>query len=120
MTPMAQTASPLSFGAIAQVGLSLLLIVGLIFAISWALRRVRFMPRSADGQFGVLGELAVGPRDRILLVRVGEAQVLIGIGAGGIVPLSPLATPIELRSAAGEPTFAARLKEMLGRGGAAS
>ena len=117
---MGQTASPLSIGSVMQVGLSLLLIVGLIFAISWALRRVRFTPRSADGQFGVLGELAVGPRDRILLVRVGEAQMLIGVGAGGIVSLSPLTTPIQLRTAAGEPTFAARLREMLGRGGAAS
>ncbi len=118
MTPMAPAGSPLSFGAVMQVGFSLLLIVALIFAISWALRRVRFTARGTDGQFGVLGELAVGPRDRIVLVRVGESQVLIGVGAGGIVPLSPLVSPIQMTAAAGEPTFAARLRDLLGRGGA--
>jgi len=40
------------------------------------------------------------------LVRVGDAQVLIGIGAGGIVPLTPLSTPIALQPAAAAPAFA--------------
>ncbi len=120
MTTMAPAVSPLSLGAVMQVCVSLLLIVALIFAISWALRRVRFTARGTDGQFGVLGELAVGPRERIVLVRVGEAQVLVGVGAGGIVALSPLATPIQMTAVAGEPTFAARLRELLGRGGGPS
>jgi flagellar biogenesis protein FliO len=51
------------------------------------------LPRGS-GDMAVLDQVAaIGPRERIALVRVGDAQVLVGIGAGGIVPLTPLANP---------------------------
>ncbi|NNM60849.1 MAG: flagellar biosynthetic protein FliO [Steroidobacteraceae bacterium] len=117
MMPLSHSPAPLSAGGIVQVSLSLALIVALIFAISWVLKRLRFSPRIGRGQIGVIDECAIGPRERIVLVRVGEAQLLLGLSAGGIVGLTPLATPIPSASAASEPGFALRLRELLGRGG---
>jgi hypothetical protein len=51
------------------------------------------------------------------LVRIGEAQVLVGIGANGIVPLMPLANPIALKAASPSPAFAERLRDMMNRSG---
>jgi flagellar protein FliO/FliZ len=59
----------------------------------------------------------LGPRERIVLLRIGDAQVLVGVGAGGIVPLTPLSTPVALRAAVPAPAFAERLRDMMKRPG---
>jgi Flagellar biosynthesis protein, FliO len=51
------------------------------------------------------------------LLRVGDVQVLVGIGASGIVPLTPLSTPIALKAATPSPAFAERLRDMMKRSG---
>src|SRR5208283_1265404 len=56
------TVSPLSAGSLAQLTLSLLFIVGLIFAISWLLKRFRIAVPNGRGEMSVLDEVAVGPR----------------------------------------------------------
>jgi flagellar protein FliO/FliZ len=117
MTAMAQPASPLSVGSLAQLTLSLIAIVALILAISWALKRLKLAGPRGSGEIAVLDELNVGPRERIVLVRVGESQVLVGIGAGGLVPLTPLAVPIVLKGGTPAPPFAERLRDMMKRPG---
>jgi flagellar protein FliO/FliZ len=73
------------------------------------------------GAFTVQGELVVGPRERILLIAVGDAQLLVGVGAGGMVSLSPLAAPIEVPTdVAAAPAFADRLRELMKRPGGAA
>jgi flagellar protein FliO/FliZ len=115
---MAQPASPLSVGSLTQLTLSLMAIVALILAISWVLKRMKLAGPRGSGEIAVLEELSVGPRDRIMLIRVGESQVLVGVGAGGLVPLTPLAVPIVLKgSAAPAAPFAERLREMMKRPG---
>jgi len=117
MTAMAQPASPLSVGSLAQLTLSLIAIVALILAISWALKRLKLAGPRGSGEIAVIDELSVGPRERIVLVRVGEAQVLVGVGAGGVVPLTPLAVPIVLKGGTPAPPFAERLRDMMKRPG---
>jgi flagellar protein FliO/FliZ len=117
MTGLAQPASPLSVGSLTQLTLSLIAIVVLILLISWALKRLRLAGPRGSGEIAVLDELNVGPRDRIVLVRVGDSQVLVGIGAAGLVPLTPLAAPIVLKELAAAPVFADRLRELMKRPG---
>jgi flagellar protein FliO/FliZ len=120
MIGLAQPASPLSVGSLTQLTVSLIAIVALILAISWALKRLRLAGPRGSGEIVVLDELSVGPRDRIVLVRVGESQLLVGIGASGLVPLTPLATPIVLKGGTRSPAFAERLREMMKRPGGAA
>ena len=117
MTAMVQPASPLSVGSLTQLTLSLLAIVALIFAIGWVLKRFKLSAPRGSRDSEVLEQLTLSPRERIVLVRVGEAQVLVGIGANGIVPLTPLANPIALRAATPPPAFAERLRDMMKRPG---
>ncbi len=114
----AQPASPLSVASLAQLTLSLVAIVALIFAVSWLLKRFRLAGPRGRGEIAVLDELAVGPRDRIVLIRVGESQVLVGVGTAGMVSLTPLATPIVLKGPPDIPAFADRLREFMKRPGA--
>ena len=97
-----------------------LAVSALIFAIGWVLKRFKLGNLRSRGAITVLDELALGPRERIVLVGVGDAQVLLGVGAGGVVSLSPLATPITLSDTAAPPPFAERLREFMKRSGSPS
>ena len=117
---MAQPASPLSVGSLTQLTLSLIAIVLLILAISWALKRLKLAGPRGGGQIAVIDELSLGPRDRVVLIRVGDAQVLVGVGASGLVPLTPLSVPIAIEAGAQAPVFAERLREIMRRTGGAA
>ncbi len=120
MTGMTQSVSPLSAGSLAQLTLSLIAIVALIFAISWLLKRFRVSLPRGSGNMAVLDQVSIGPRERIALVRVGDQQVLVGIGAAGIVALTPLATPIALTGVTRATPFAERLRDLMKRPGGAA
>jgi flagellar protein FliO/FliZ len=121
MTSLSQPGSPLSLSSLAQLTLSLVVIVGLILAISWVLKRLKVSaPRGGRGQIAVLDELSVGARERVVLLRVGDSQVLVGIGAGGMVALTPLGTPIVLKESPPTPVFADRLREFMKRPGSST
>jgi flagellar protein FliO/FliZ len=120
MTGISQPASPLSVSSLAQLTLSLVAIVALILAISWVLKRLKLACPRGHGQITVVDQLALGPRERIVLIRVGESQVLVGIGAGGVVGLTPLTTPIVMDTSAPAPVFADRLREFMKRPGSST
>jgi flagellar protein FliO/FliZ len=120
MTGISQPVSPLSVGSLTQLTLSLIAIVALILAISWALKRFKLAGPRSSGDMAVLDELSVGPRDRIVLIRVGESQILVGVGAAGLVPLTPLAVPIALKAGTSTPAFAERLRDLMKRPGASA
>jgi len=117
MMGMAQPVSPLSVGSLTQLTLSLAAIVVLILAIGWILKRFRLAAPRGSADIAVLDELRLSPRERVVLIRIGDAQVLLGIGAGGMVPLTPLAASIVLQTAAPAPAFAERMRELMRRTG---
>ena len=119
MNGLVHSASPVSAGSLVQLTLSLVVVVGVILAASWLLKRFKVPGvRGGIGALSVIDQLVLGPRERIVLVRGGEGQVLVGIGAGGVVALTPLATPIALPAApVAQPGFAERLREMMKRQG---
>jgi flagellar protein FliO/FliZ len=114
---VANAASPLSAGSLTQLTLSLLAIVALIIGVSWVVKRLKLAGPRSRGEIVVIDELALGPRERIVWLRVGDAQVLVGVGAGGVVGLTPLATPIGVPAAIAETGFAERLREFMKRPG---
>lgn len=110
---LGQGASPVTVGSVSQLSLSLIVVVGLIFGIAWAFRRFRIAGPRGRGDIVILDELALGPRERIALIRVGDSQVLVGIGTNGVVGLEPLAAPIVLRAGAAAAPFAGRLRDFM-------
>jgi flagellar protein FliO/FliZ len=102
---------------IAQVAASLLLIVAVIGALAWLATRLRLTPRAASSGLTILAGVAVGPKERVVLLKVGDAQALVGVGADGIRSLALLDRIVELPAEATQPgAFAERLKGLLGGG----
>lgn len=103
-------------GQLTQLVLGLLLVVGLIFVLAWLMRRVQSIGPGNAQVIEMIGSRALGPRDRLVLVQVGEEQILLGITPGRITPLHVLKTPVPTtESQPATPEFAQRLMELLGK-----
>jgi flagellar protein FliO/FliZ len=69
-------------------------VVALIVAAGWTLRRMGRSRWHGDGALRVLGALAVGPRERVVLLQVGARQVLLGVAPGNVRRLLVLDEPL--------------------------
>lgn len=87
-------AEPMDAGSILRITLGLVVVVAAIFATAWGLRRWGHFRSSPRGELQVIGGLSMGPRERLVLVRVGQEQVLLGVAPGRIQTLHVLQQPI--------------------------
>ncbi len=125
--PSATTAAPAATapmvnsgvaGQLTQLVFGLLLVLGLIFFLAWLLRRVQQAGPAGKGQvIELIGSRALGPRDRLMLVQVGNEQILLGLSPGTITALHVLKEPVEVPSASEKatPEFAQHLLKILGK-----
>ena len=87
----AQAAAPLGVGKLTEVFGALALVVLLIFGLALAAQRLR-LGRGASGKhLQVVDALALGARERLLLVDVAGERVLLGVAGGRIERLHVLA-----------------------------
>jgi flagellar protein FliO/FliZ len=64
--------------------LSLLLVVGFIFAAAWVVRRMPLGLGRANGPLKVLAALPLGPRERLVLVEARGEELLIAVSPAGV------------------------------------
>ncbi|MGH8333515.1 MAG: flagellar biosynthetic protein FliO [Pseudomonas fluorescens] len=105
-------------GQLTQLVFGLLLVLGLIFFLAWLLRRVQQAGPAGKGQvIELIGSRALGPRDRLMLVQVGNEQILLGLSPGTITALHVLKEPVQVPSGTEKatPEFAQRLMELMGK-----
>ena len=104
-------------GQLTQTVLGLLAVVALIFGLAWLMRRVQQAAPRQGQVIDVIGAKALGPRDRLVLVQVGDEQILLGVSPGRISALHVMNTPVPTpaRTTQTTPEFAQRLMELLGK-----
>jgi flagellar protein FliO/FliZ len=108
-------------GQLLQLVLGLLLVVGLIFVLAWLMRRVQRAGPGGNQVIELVGSRALGPRDRLVLVQVGNEQVLLGVSPGSITALHVMNEPVHVpQTQNATPEFARRLMEVLGNKGIAA
>lgn len=120
--PTAGSAAPaVSAGSLVSVTLALLLVLAAIVALAWLARRMRMLGNRAAGALEILASMPLGAKERAVLLKVGDTQLLLGIAPGQVNTLHVLSQPIELGKPAGasrsaeRPSFAALLKRSLGK-----
>ncbi len=113
--PVASASSAGSAGSIGGAVLALILVVGLIVALGWFARRMPGIGGASNPALRVLGSLSLGPRERVVVVAVGETQLLIGTGATGTRVLHTLDTPLPVPEAKPTPVFAQVLAQQFGK-----
>ena len=108
-------------GSLAWSFLMLLLVIALIPVSLWLVKRLQQL--QAPGQaraMELLAQLALGPRERVVAVRVGRRVLVLGVSAQQVSMLVELDEGLEtgVEPPAGRPDFGATLRSLAGRSGA--
>jgi flagellar protein FliO/FliZ len=80
-------ASAVSSGSILQVIVSLLFVLGAVVFVAWILKRINMPQNAAGSALRVVSGVAVGQRERIVLVEVNDTWLVVGVAPGQVTAL---------------------------------
>lgn len=104
-----------------QVLFGLGLVLAAIAGTAWLLRKLAPGQVAASGALRVVGGVAVGPKERVVLVDVGETRLVLGVAPGHISTLHEMPRPANEQDEATAVSpigpFYARLREVLEKRG---
>lgn len=116
--PMQQPGSVL-----AQTLVGLLLVVGLIFGFAFLARKLNLTQFGQTKGMKIIAGLSLSAREKVVLVQVGDKQVLLGVAPGNVNLLQVFDDPVLAPEAASSRTssnapditseFAQKLSEIL-------
>ena len=93
-TAAAQPTAALGGASLAQLAYGLAMVLLAIAVTAWLARRFLHLRPGMAGNLRVLGGLSVGGRERVVLVQVGETQLLLGVAPGRVQALHVLEQPL--------------------------
>ncbi len=73
-----------SSGSVVQVVVSLLLVLAAVMAVAWFLKRINHPAHSGLNALKVVSGIAVGQRERIVLVEVNDTWLVVGVAPGQV------------------------------------
>ena len=100
-------------GNLLQTLLGLILVLLLIAGMAWLMKRSQQWHGLGQRQFKVIAALPLGPREKAVLVQVGEQQILLGVTPQNVNLLLTLDTPLDMNPNNQTPVFADKLKHFL-------
>ncbi|CAA9347689.1 MAG: Flagellar biosynthesis protein FliO [uncultured Lysobacter sp.] len=108
--------APTPAGSLGGTVFALLLVIGLILALGWMAKRMPGFGRGAGNNgLRLVASLPIGARERVVVVEVGQTQLLLGVGPGGTRTLHTLTEPLPEADAAATPQFAQLLAQHFGK-----
>jgi flagellar protein FliO/FliZ len=96
-----------------SLSLTLGVIVLLLWGGIWAVRRMRPGGGGNGRDLTVVRSLALGPRERLLVVQVGPRHLVIGVGSASVSLLCELQEP--LPTIVGDDRFGEAIRKAVGR-----
>ncbi len=104
-----------------KTAVSLAVVVGVILLLAWLVRRFNLHQGGSGKHLRVVGSVAVGQRERVVLVEVDKTWLVLGVGGGQVNrlhELPALSTPDDAPDTPrGGSAFAARLAQSLAQRG---
>lgn len=91
--------------------LSLLLVLGIFIFLARIIRRFNGFQKTSAGPLAVLAGISLGPRERLVVVKAGNDQLLLGISPAGIVKLQEFDSPVIIESESTEENFQTQLNK---------
>ena len=115
----AQSTAP-GAGGLAQVTLALLVVLVAVFVVAWVARRMRGFGNRVGDAIDVIADVPLGQKERAVLLKVGQTQILVGVAPGHVNTLHVLTEPLDLSTPAAGPNaprtdFKALLMRSLGK-----
>jgi flagellar protein FliO/FliZ len=100
-----------------QVVGSFVLVICVLLAVLFLLKRFNGAGSSRSGQMRVIASLGLGQRERAVLIEVGNEQFLVGVAPGSVNMLHALPDPVRPATEAAKPSFADVWKVATGKHG---
>lgn len=79
-----------SSGGVMQIILSLALVLAAIVAVAWLMKRLNLQQQGSANLLKVISGVAVGPRERVVLVEVNDTWLVVGVAPGQVRALHTL------------------------------
>lgn len=106
--------SVINAASLTQVLLSLAAVIALIFVLGRYARRLQGFSIGNHQSMRIVASLSVGAREKILLVQIGEQQLLLGVASGRVNLLQSFDEPvIQGASSTDKQSFISHLKSAL-------
>ncbi|HEY2418777.1 MAG TPA: flagellar biosynthetic protein FliO [Steroidobacteraceae bacterium] len=109
-------------GGTLRVTVAMVLVLAALMAAAWMARRFRGVGGTATSSLEVLAQVSLGARERAVLLRVGDRQVLIGVAPGNVRTLhvvdgaaAALDAPAITSDGVARPSFKTLLLKSLGK-----
>lgn len=103
------THDPVSIDILIQLVFGLLAVLAVIVVAAWFMRRFGKLNFNAGRSIKILEGMAIGQRERVVLMQVGEKQLLVGVTPGRIETLLVLDENIKVEKQKAQISFAERL-----------
>lgn len=84
MAAQNEVLSPVNPANIIQMLFALCLVLGLIAALAWLVKRFGLIQAPSSLSMRVLSSLSLSGKERVVLVEVGEQQFLLGVSPGQV------------------------------------
>jgi flagellar protein FliO/FliZ len=91
--------SPVSLLSLLQVLFALLVVLGAIGLFAWLMRRLLPGQAGAGGLLKVVGAVMVGPKERLVVVEVGDTWLLLGVAASSVTLVHSMPRPAQAPAA---------------------
>lgn len=112
-----QSARMVTTADVTQWLLALLAVLSIFAVVVWLLRKTGGFSPTGKSQLALVGGLSLGMRERLVLVKVGEKQILLGVTPGRIDNLMTLEGEQRLFQSQDRSndssTFAAKLQQIM-------
>lgn len=106
-------------GDLLSWSIGLVIVLGLFFLLVWVMKKLSGGSVAGSGQMQVLGGLSLGMREKIVLLKVGKQQLILGVSPGHIEKLHVLQgedcleTESNTNSSSAANSFASKLSQIM-------
>jgi len=74
-------------GSVMQIIFSLMLVLAAVALVAWLMKRINLPRRGASSLLKVISGVAVGQRERIVLVEINDTWLIVGVAPGQVSTL---------------------------------
>jgi flagellar protein FliO/FliZ len=87
---------PIGVGGLGEVAFALIVVLAAIFVVAWIVRRMRVAGNRVGSAIDILADVHLGQKERAVLLKVGQTQILLGVAPGRVNTLHVLTEPLDL------------------------
>jgi len=87
---------PVGVGGLGEVAFALIIVLAAIFVVAWIVRRMRVTGNRVGSAIDILADVHLGQKERAVLLKVGQTQILLGVAPGRVNTLHVLTEPLDL------------------------